>query len=558
MSAADIGSLASASTVTYTRDIAPIVFGHCAVCHRPGQSAPFNLLTYDDVHKHAKQIVDVVQKRYMPPWLPEPGHGEFADVRRLTDEQIQIIRRWLTAGGVEGAAADLPALPQWSEGWQLGTPDLVVKLPQPYLLRAEGKDVYRNFVIPIPLAQQKFVKGVEFQPGNWKVVHHAFINVDPTRYSRRKAEKENPPGFDGMALPETAGMPGGQTLSWQPGKLAAWSPPGLSWSLAADSDFVLQVHLHPSGKPELVQPSIGIYFTDQAPTNLPFRLNLSPLTLDIPPGVKDYIIEDKYVLPVDVELLGTLPHAHYLAKRMEGYAQLPDGTKRDLLLIKDWDFNWQGDYRYAKAVALPKGTILGMRFTYDNSPENVRNPNQPPKRVRYGLETTDEMAELWFQVLTHSPEERKTLGMDFARHLADLTINYNEFVLKENPNDFEAHTRAGRAQLLLRKFPEAVAHLQAAVKVNPAYDRAWYELGFFYLGLERLTEAQQAFENVVRLNPDDYQAEGSLGSIFLKRGDLNRAESHLRTALRINPQDRVARQNLEIVMGAKAGRYNNR
>src|SRR5262249_52453574 len=180
------------------------------------------------------------------------------------------------------------------------------------------------------------------------------------------------------------------------------------------------------------QPSIGLYFTDQAPTNTAFRLNLNPLTIDIPPGATNYTVEDKYVLPIDVEVLEVLPHAHYLAKRMEGYAQLPDGTIQDLLLIKDWDFNWQGDYRYAKPVKLPKGTTLAMRFTYDNSTGNVRNPNQPPKRVRYGLQTTDEMAELWFQLLARGPEERKTLGMDFARHLADLTIEYNEFVLKEN------------------------------------------------------------------------------------------------------------------------------
>jgi len=236
--------------------------------------------------------------------------------------------------------------------------------------------------------------------------------------------------------------------------------------------------------------------------------------------------------------------------------ELPDGTTKDLLLIKDWDFNWQGDYRYAKPVALPKGTTLSMRFTYDNSSENVRNPNQPPKRVRYGLQTTDEMAELWFQVLPRNPSERNLLGADFAKHLAHLTIDYNEFMVKENPNDFEAHTRAGRAQLFLQQFPQAVAHLQAAVRANPKYDRAWYELGFFYLSIERLSEAQQAFEQVVRLNPDDYQAEGSLGTIFMKRGDMSRAEAHFKAALRINPQDAIARRNLSIVMGAKSGLYN--
>jgi len=525
---------------------------------------PFPQPDYETRHQRIRALfARVICEKIAPRayWrMPQPKF--FKQHRRLTASRIEKKKSlndsdiWVAEGAVEGTPTDLPAMPKWNEDWQLGTPDLVVQLPQAYNLRPEGKDVYRNFVFPIPVSQQKYVKGVEFRPGNWKVVHHAFINIDATRYSRRKAEKENPPGFDGMSLPETASMPGGQTMSWQPGKVPSFSPPGLAWTLAPDSDFVLQVHLHPTGKPEVAQPSIALYFTDQAPTNAAFRLNLNPLTLDIPAGVKGYSVEDKYILPIDVELIGTLPHAHYLAKRMEGHAQLPDGTIKDLLLIKDWDFNWQGDYRYAKPVALPKGTTLSMRFTYDNSRDNVRNPNQPPKRVRYGLQTTDEMAELWFQVLPRNPAERNLLGADFAKHLAHSTIDYNEFVLKENPADFEAHTRAGRAQLFLQQFPQAVVHLQAAVKANPNYDRAWYELGFFYLGIERLSEAQQAFEQVVRLNPDDYQAEGSLGTIFLKRGDLNRAEAHFRSALKINPQDAIARRNLNIVMGAKSGLYN--
>ena len=194
----------------------------------------------------------------------------------------------------------------------------------------------------------------------------------------------------------------------------------LSWELRPNTDLVLQLHLHPSGKPEQVQPSVGFYFTGEPPTNTPFRLNLNPLTLDIPAGASDYSVEDNYRLPVDVELLGVLPHAHYLAKRMEGYAVLPDGSRHDLLLIKDWDFNWQGDYRYAHPVHLPKGTTLAMRFAYDNSSKNVRNPNHPPRRVRYGLQTTDEMAELWFQVLPRNLQHARHFPLDCDDRLHPL------------------------------------------------------------------------------------------------------------------------------------------
>ena len=184
-------------TLTFSKDVAPIVFQNCAPCHRPGQSAPFALLSYSDVNKRAKQIGEVTARRYMPPWLPEPGYGEFADVRRLTTDQLGVIQQWLAEGGIEGKPEDLPPTPKWAEGWQLGEPDLVVRLPQPYTLAAEGKDVYRNLVIPIPVPERRYVKAVEFQPGDSKVIHHAFINVDRTLESRRLAQKETPPGYPG-------------------------------------------------------------------------------------------------------------------------------------------------------------------------------------------------------------------------------------------------------------------------------------------------------------------------------------------------------------------------
>src|SRR5207247_276940 len=256
----------AAGTLRFHRDIAPLIFERCARCHRAGQSAPFTLVSYSDVKKHLRQIAEVTEKRYMPPWLPEPGYGDFSDVRSLTVDQLGVIQQWIAEGAIEGNPADLPQTPKWPEGWQLGEPDLIVRMPQAYTLAAEGKDVYRNVVLPIPVQARRYVSAVEFQPGNPRVVHHAFINVDQTWQSRRLAEKQNPPGFDGMQLPETAIMVAGQMLGWQPGKRPEASGDGLSWPLEKNTDLVLQLHLHPSGKPEAVQCAVGVYFTDQPPT----------------------------------------------------------------------------------------------------------------------------------------------------------------------------------------------------------------------------------------------------------------------------------------------------
>jgi hypothetical protein len=531
-------------TLTYTKDIAPILMDRCLRCHRAGQSAPFSLSSYAEVKKHVRQIADVTERRFMPPWLPEPGYGHFAADRRLTAQELGMIQQWIKEGAIEGDPNQLSAAKQWPDGWQLGTPDLVVELPD-YTLRGEGKDVYRNLVASIPVTATKYVKGVEFLPGNPKVVHHAFINVDETRQSRRLAEKQNPPGFDGMDLPENANMPGGQLLGWQPGKLADMVEDGLAWVLRTNTDLVLQMHLHPSGKPELVRPKVAFYFTDRPPSTVPFRIRLVRFDFEIPPGASNYLVEQSYVLPVDASVRRILPHCHYLGKDLQGFAELPNGEKRWLIWIKDWDFNWQGDYKYAEPVELPKGTRLVMRYVYDNSTNNPRNPNSPPVPVRHGLQTTDEMAALALQAVVRTPQDRALLADDYFKHFRRVSMDYYEFRIKKDPNDYEAHTKLARALFAKGQVNEALAHLSAAVQIKPDDDRAHYELGFIYLRQERLSEAFREFQTVIRLNPEDYEAYGSLGLICLSAGRKEEAQTYLGTALRLNPDDQVARGNLE-------------
>ena len=532
-------------TLTFNKDIAPIVFAHCSTCHRPGQSAPFSLLTYAGVRKRIQGIADVTARRFMPPWPPEPGYGEFADARTLRAEEIGLIQQWVAEGGIEGSAADLPPLPVWTGGWQLGAPDLVIVAKEPYNLPAEGKDMYRNFVIPVPIAHGRFVRAVEFNPGNPRVVHHAFVKIDRTHQSRRRDGKDGQPGFPGMVPPDSVQMPEGHFLSWQPGKVATIGDENLAWRLEPNSDLVLQLHLRPDGKAEPVQPAVALYFADKAPTAIPSRILLASYTIDIPPGATNYVVEDSYTLPVDADLRAVLPHTHYLGKEVEGFAQMPDGKKKWLLRIKQWDFNWQGDYRFARPVFLPRGTTLCMRYTFDNSTNNATNPHNPPQRVVYGPNASDEMAELWFQVVVRTTQDLAVLNEDHSFKNLRTSAEYGRYLVKRNAGDPAAHVTLGKALLALGQRIDALGHFRAAADIQPDNDEAHYFLGLVFRLQRKLSEAASEFEKVVRINPDHYKAHGNLGLIRMEQGKLVEAEAHFRSALRINPDDEVARGSLE-------------
>jgi hypothetical protein len=534
-----------ASHPTFHRDVAPIIYAHCSPCHRPGQAAPFDLLAFSDVQKRARNIREVVESKIMPPWLPDPANGPFVGQRSLSSEQVSIIQRWIEQGAVEGAASEAPAGPKWTEGWQLGTPDLIVQMPEPFSLSADGADVYRNFVIPIPATTRRFVKGIELRPGNPRIVHHAFMRIDATRESRRRDDQESGPGFGGLHTPASAQTPPGQFLSWQPGKSHTFAPRGLAWTLETNSDLVLQMHLRPSGKPEVLQSSVAFYFTDEPPTNAPFKIGLRTFDVDVPAGANDHTVRESYQLAADVEVLSVLPHAHYLGKKFEASATLPDGRQHSLLRIADWDFNWQGDYLFQRPVFLPKGTTLSMSWHYDNSTNNARNPHHPPQRVRYGLQSSDEMAELWLQVLPRHTNDLAALARyDQPRVFRDA-IAYNQYLLSLNPNDARAHNETGKAQLFLGNYAAAEPVLRKAAALDPTFDEPHYFLGVFFRMQNKLPEAATEFAAAVRLNPVNAKAQGNLGLVLIAQGEIDKAEPYLRAALRLNPQDTIAREALE-------------
>ena len=403
----------AAGPPTYTEHIAPIVFNQCASCHRPGEAGPFPLLSYQDVKKRGQLIADVTQKRYMPPWHAAPGYGDFIGEHRLTDEQIATIRQWVAAGMPEGDPRKLPVAPKFPDGWQLGKPDLVLTMTTPFELPASGADIYRNFTIPMDVPENKWVKAVEFRPSARKAVHHALFFMDTTGASRQHDGEGGKPGYNG-GLDGTRFAKSGPLGGWAVGANPHFLPAGLALPLYKGADFVLQIHFHLSGKPETERSTIGLYFADKAPDRMIAGVQLPAVFgvgagIDIPAGEKAFQIKDSFTLPIDVEGLSIGGHAHYLAKDMQAIATLPDGSKQWLLWIKDWDFSWQDRYQYKNPIPLPKGTRIDVQITYDNSAENPHNPSSPPKRVKWGEQSFDEMGSMTLQVVPANQSEYKIL-----------------------------------------------------------------------------------------------------------------------------------------------------
>jgi tetratricopeptide (TPR) repeat protein len=511
--------------VTFSEHVAPLLFRSCAPCHRPGEAAPFPLLTYDDARAHAEQIVEVTSSRFMPPWLPEPGAVRFQGERVLTQVEVDTLAAWARGGAVEGDAAVLPPQPQFPTGWQLGEPDLIVEMPTAFTLAAEGPDIFRNFVLPIPVSRERYVRAVEFRPGNRKVVHHANMLVDRTGAARRRDDEDELPGFLTMAL-GGAQNPDGHFLGWTPGKVPVLGDEDTAWRLRPGTDLVVQLHLQPVGRPETIRARVGFFFSPRPPSRLPFLIKLSSKTIDIPAGKSDYTVSDEYLLPVAAELIGVYPHAHYLGNEITGTATLPDGTEKTLLEIKDWDFNWQDDYTYAKRVSLPKGTRLAMVIRYDNSASNPRNPNRPPRRVLYGFDSADEMGFLMLQVLPHTPADRTTLEKHFAPKEHFSSIAGYEKVLKVLPDAYEKHNTLGLLYAQAGRFGDARRCFETALRVRPSYASAQYNLGVTLQSQRDVGGAIDAFRKALELKPSFSEARMNLGTSLASQRRFEEASKH--------------------------------
>jgi peroxiredoxin len=420
--------------VTFSEHIAPLVFGSCTVCHRPGEAAPFALMNFADTHRHARTMLRAMTSRLMPPWLPEHGYGEFRGERRLSGRQIALFKKWVETGMAEGDATKTPKPPEFPSGWVLGKPDLTLTMERGFDVPADGPDIYQNFVLPTGLSETKYIAAVAFQATAPSVVHHILYFIDATGDARKLDGKDGKPGFPGMGFRPTGTLGG-----WAVGRIPNRLPEDLAYVLTKGSDVVLQTHFHPTGKAENCKLTIGLYYAPKPPPRTWVIVQVPALFsmlkgVDIPPGKADYRVEDSFTLPVDVDVVRVTPHAHYIGKVLKADAKLPDGTTKPLLYVKDWDFAWQGSYDYKQFIRLPKGTVIHGEIMWDNSPDNPRNPNVPPIRITWGEATNDEMGSVSFGVVCADEKDLPVLRAAIRRKIGAA---YQEAMKNGYKIDFE-------------------------------------------------------------------------------------------------------------------------
>jgi Flp pilus assembly protein TadD len=539
---------AAMTPITFSRQVAPILYKQCSSCHHPGGSGPFSLLSYADAKRWGTQIETVTQSRYMPPWLPEPGFGNFADSRRLSAEDIALIREWVEGGMPEGDSREAPKAPVFSGEWQLGTPDLVLKVTSPMQVPASGSDLFRNFILPVSITETQYVRAMEIKPGAAQVVHHANMLIDRTASLRRLHPDDWKEGVPGMELTVDSGDsfdPDSHFLFWKPDSPALVEPSGMPWRLDPGNDLILNMHLKPTGKIETLQATVGLYFADKPATAHPMLLQLEhDGAIDIPAGDAAFVIEDELKLPVDVDVLGVYPHAHYLGKRLEGYAILPNGEKKWLVLIRDWDIDRQSVYRFQSPVFLPKNTVLHMRYTYDNSKGNVRNPNNPPERVKAGNRSVDEMGHLWLQVLPrslpHTEEDPRVL-------LEQAWMQNN---LGKDPKDHTALYNLASADMISGDYRPAVDLYRRILTATPTDVRSLIALGTALDGTGDWQQARGEYERALTIDPQSADARFDLAHLEAKHDNYVTAEQEYRRLLAQNPNDAVAHNELGGVLVA--------
>lgn len=411
----------NSAEVTYNRDIAPIIHARCMNCHRPGQVAPFSLTNYTQVAKRGRQIMRVTKGRIMPPWIPAPADHKFVDERWLSNRELELLNNWVDNGSAEGVAEDLPPTPKFVDGWRLGKPDLIVKTPKPFHVPADGPDLFQNFVIPLEIQEDKLVAAIEFHPGNKRVAHHSVLFLDSSGAARKLDRATPEPGYSNFGGPGF--LPSGALGGWSVGNTPRRLPNGMGRYLKKGSDLVVQMHYHPTGKEEVDQSEVGIYFVDapvahslKQPAKLVGSIWMANYQMEISAGDKEYRRTTTYTLPKSVIMVGVVPHMHLLGKSMKVTATLPDESSKTLVDIQNWNYNWQDEYYYEQPFTLPAGTQLRLDAVFDNSAENPSNPNSPPQRVTWGEETDDEMLYCFFLISSQKTEDLIHVIFDNLQH----------------------------------------------------------------------------------------------------------------------------------------------
>ena len=404
-------------TITYARHIAPIIQRNCQSCHRPGQVAPFSLMTYEETKTWSTEIVSYTQNHLMPPWKPEPGYGDFKRTRRMQDWEIEKIAEWVNADMPYGREVDLPISRSFDNSWFLGEPDLLVQMPEPYDVPADGEDEYRHFVIPTNFDQDMYVQAIDVVPGNRKTVHHVIAYLDTTGKARELDATDPKPGYSRFG---GTGFDAQWLGGWAPGVTPNLLPEGTGALLPRGADIVLQIHYYKTGRIERDLSQAGLYFSKSMDPKRVYVDAAINTEFRIPAGVSEYQVKAEWTAKEDIYVITVGPHMHLIGTDMKVDAIFPDGRQQEMIWIRDWDFNWQDSYHYKTPIFMPMGTIVKAVGHFDNSAANPRNPNDPPKAIGWGEKTTDEMFIAFLGIIkaknfipeNTSTQHNKRLGKD--------------------------------------------------------------------------------------------------------------------------------------------------
>jgi mono/diheme cytochrome c family protein len=463
--------------VTYSEHIAPIIHKNCVECHRPGLGAPFDFRGYEEVARKGRLIAHVTKTGFMPPWKPERGYARLKNERGLDAEELALIEAWVAQGTPEGDPALAPELPPLPESeWRLGEPDIVVEMVEAFDVPADGPDIYRNFVVPLPdFPEGTWVRGIEFLAGAPSVVHHSLLDLDYNGRGRWLDSEDPGPGFVGM----DQAFEDSRIGTYAVGSLPYFLPEGVAIKIEPGADLILEMHYHPSGKAEVDRSKVGFYLTKEPPTRRMTPLQIPPsfgitTGLDIPPGESEYTLKHRYKLSHDVEVVNIFPHAHYICKEIKGVAKLPDSTKTTLIWIKNWDFAWQEQYAYEDPPILPAGTVIDITWIYDNSADNPVNPNDPPRRVTWGESSTDEMASLSIGVIpVHQDEFDALLDAHYAyqkKQLREVPLEVLQpVIIAEVLRRFDQN---GDGDISILEMPKAAKYWAQQSRLNHGH-RSW-------------------------------------------------------------------------------------
>ncbi len=400
-----VPALAQTAVPNFSQHVAPLIYQHCTSCHRTGEVAPFPLTTYAEVSSHGQTIKAATGSRYMPPWKPDPNYRHYLDENTLTQTEINTLRDWVDGGMPQGNPALAPAVPTYPSGSQLGIPDMVIPMQHAFTHQGNGQDLYRIFVLPVNLPADRDVAALEFRAGNKTIVHHAIIGIDTT--ARADALDAADPGYGYTQFGGFGFTPVEPTFAgWVPGAQARFFPAGMGKRLYRRARLLLQIHYGPNYVTQKDSSVINVFFSRSpvsryittVPAISPAVLTNGPFVI---PANQVTTFRSSVLVPQAVSVLSVLPHSHLLAKKWKVWAMKPNGDTIHIVKIDDWNFRWQGNYRFPSLMVVPAFSRLQAETTYDNTVQNFSNPNSPPRAVTWGESTTDEMLLSYFDIVPY-------------------------------------------------------------------------------------------------------------------------------------------------------------